>query len=50
MLLNSIKDMKKMYFAPEVEVVELDLENVILEGSDPQTNNEENNADDIIDI
>jgi len=42
--------MKKVYFAPEVEVVELDLENVILAGSDPGTNNEENNADDIEDI
>jgi hypothetical protein len=39
--------MKKMYFAPEVEEVELDLENVILAGSDPGTNNDDNNADEI---
>jgi len=42
--------MKKVYFAPEVEVVELDLENVILAGSDPNvpgTNNEENESGDI---
>lgn len=36
-----------MYFAPEVEEVELDLENVILAGSDPGTNNDDNNADEI---
>jgi len=42
-----------MYFAPEVEEVELDLENVILAGSDPNvpgTNNDDNDGDDIIDI
>jgi len=45
--------MKKVYFAPAVEEVELEIENVILVGSDPNipgTNNDENNADDIIDI
>ena len=43
--------MKKMYFAPEVEEVELDLENVILAGSDPNvpsTNNDENDSSEII--
>ena len=38
--------MKKVYFAPAVEEVELDMENVILAGSIP-TNNEENDFDDI---
>jgi hypothetical protein len=45
--------MKKVYFAPAVEEVELEIENVILAGSDPNvpgTNNDENNSDDIIDI
>jgi hypothetical protein len=42
--------MKKVYFAPAVEEVELEIENVILVGSDPGTNNDENNSDDIIDI
>ena len=45
--------MKKVYFAPAVEEVELDLENVILAGSDPDvpgTNNDDNNAGDIEDI
>lgn len=46
-LLNSIKDMKKVYFAPAVEEVELDLKNVILAGSDPSTNNDDNNAEDV---
>jgi hypothetical protein len=42
--------MKKVYFAPAVEEVELDLENVILVGSDPNvpsTNNDENDAEEI---
>ena len=42
--------MRKVYFAPEMEATELDLENVILAGSDPGTNNDENNADDIEDL
>lgn len=45
--------MKKVYFAPAVEEVELEIENVILVGSDPNvpgTNNDENNSDDITDI
>jgi hypothetical protein len=45
--------MKKVYFAPAVEEVELDIENVILAGSSsdiPGTNNDENDADDIEDI
>lgn len=50
MILNSINDMKKVYFAPEMEAVEMDLKTVILAGSDPGTNNEENNADDIVDL
>lgn len=41
--------MKKVYFAPAVEEVELDMENVILAGSIP-TNNDENDAGDIEDI
>ena len=43
--------MKKVYFAPAVEEVELDIENVILAGSDPNvpsTNNDDNDSDDII--
>lgn len=42
--------MKKEYFAPEVEAVDLRLKSVILVGSDPGTNNDENNADDIQDL
>ena len=42
--------MKKVYFAPEVEEVELAIKNAILVGSDPGTNNEENDSDDIIDV
>lgn len=45
--------MKKVYFAPAVEEVELNLKNVILVGSDPNvpsTNNEDNDAGDIEDI
>ena len=41
--------MKKVYFAPAVEEVELDMENVILAASIP-TNNDENNSDDIDDL
>jgi hypothetical protein len=45
--------MKKVYFAPAVEEVELEIENVILVGSDPNvpgTNNEENDSGDIEEI
>lgn len=45
--------MKKVYFAPAVEEVELEIENVILVGSDPNvpgTNNDENDSEDVIDI
>lgn len=43
--------MKKVYFAPAVEEVELDMENVILAGSSViPTNNDENDANDITDI
>jgi hypothetical protein len=42
--------MKKVYFAPAVEEVELDIENVILSASSsdiPGTNNDDNDAGDI---
>jgi len=45
--------MKKVYFAPAVEEVELEIENVILVGSDPidpnvpGTNNDDNDTGDI---
>ena len=39
--------MKKVYFAPAVEEVELEIENMILAGSVPGTNNDENDFDDI---
>lgn len=42
--------MKKVYFAPAVEEVELEIENVILVGSDPDvpgTNNDDNDTGDI---
>jgi hypothetical protein len=39
--------MKKMYFAPEVEEIELELQNALLEMS---TDNGENNSDEIDDI
>jgi hypothetical protein len=45
--------MKKVYFAPAVEEVELNMKNVILVGSDPNvpsTNNDDNDTEDITDI
>jgi hypothetical protein len=46
--------MKKVYFAPAVEEVELEIENVILVGSGdpnvPGTNNDDNDSEDVIDI
>ena len=39
--------MKKMYFAPEVEEIELELQNALLELS---TDQGENNSDEIDDI
>lgn len=45
--------MKKVYFAPAAEVVELEIENVILVGSDPNvpgTNNDDNDTGDIEDL
>ena len=39
--------MKKMYFAPEVEEIELELQNALLEMS---TDNGDNNSDEIDDL
>ena len=39
--------MKKMYFAPEVEEIELELQNALLEMS---TDNGDNNSEDIDDL
>jgi hypothetical protein len=39
--------MKKMYFAPEVEEIELELQNALL---DMSTDNGDNNSDEIDDL
>lgn len=42
--------MKKVYMTPEVEEIDMELGAALLAGSDPQTDNGENNSDDIEDL